>query len=107
MGTTKTSGKYWRHGPGGTMVKAFKLRDWFGQESHGAPPVAAAEPARLRSTAQRSQAGRRALPGTPQAQVLRQLRCRSQPRAARQRLPRFPVAAAAGCDRGRRTRYQP
>ncbi|AZD15858.1 hypothetical protein C4K25_2929 [Pseudomonas chlororaphis] len=52
MGTTKTSGKYWRHGPGGTMVKAFKLRDWFGQESHGdQPPVAAAEPARLRSTA--------------------------------------------------------
>ncbi|PXX73003.1 hypothetical protein SAMN05660489_02257 [Pseudomonas sp. LAMO17WK12:I10] len=52
MGTTKTSGKYWRHGPDGTMVKAFKLRDWFGQESHGDhPPVAAAEPARLRSTA--------------------------------------------------------
>jgi hypothetical protein len=50
MGTTKTSGKYWRHSPGGTMVKAFKLRDWFGQESHGEQaPVAAAEPARLRS----------------------------------------------------------
>ncbi|AZD92511.1 hypothetical protein C4K13_3094 [Pseudomonas chlororaphis subsp. aureofaciens] len=41
------------------------------------------------------------------AEVSRQLRCRSQPRAARQRLPKLPVAAAAGCDRGRRTRYQP
>lgn len=49
MGTTKTSGKYWRHGQGGTMVKAFKLRDWFGQEPHGdQAPVAAAEPAWLR-----------------------------------------------------------
>ncbi|AZD08430.1 hypothetical protein C4K26_3027 [Pseudomonas chlororaphis] len=51
MGTTKTSGKYWRHGPGGTMVKAFKLRDWFGQEPRASQaPVAAAEPARLRAT---------------------------------------------------------